>query len=290
VGLQLINFSSLADPDATYSHYTWATAQGHQDTIKKMAARRGQPELADIILRLNLGRDVLPHSRPKPHQRRPPTPKLKSTTHYLRPGARIKLPGTMRPGFYFSVLAGDKPPVIKKAYAEFDVVAVPGRVGINRFLGYPPIEMDIDIQFSSATDMGGSHAGAYHGRASIEQRITTLERMAGRGRFQGSGFGPPAVIVVSTTNDAGDIVPLIPFAYQWTPQHPNAPAFRITAIAWDDADVMRNESGFRTRQKATITLTEYTPLRFIHRSTAVRFQMSVPKGDHFPGKKKAAPK
>lgn len=273
---QLVNFASVADPDATYSNYIWVRAQGNNDTIKKIAARRSQPELAAAILQLNLGRDVLPHPRRKPHQKVPPIPTLKSITQVLRPQVTIKLPGTMAQGFFFSVHAGDKPPVVKKAYAEYDTVAVPGRIALNRFLGYPPIEMDIDIQFEAFGDEGNA-PGWIMGQGSIEDRITALERMGGRGLYPGSGYGPPAVIVVNTTDNAGNIVPLIPLAYQWTPQHQNAPMFRITGIVWDDTDQLRNDAGYRVRQKATVTVTQYTPLVFIQRSVSVRFQMAGKK-------------
>jgi hypothetical protein len=285
-GLQLINFASVADPDATYSKYIWVRAQGTRDTIKAIAARRSQPELAGAILQLNLGRDVLPHPKRKPHQKVPPVPKLKSITQILRSNASIRLPGTMAQGFFFSVRAGEKPPVIKKAYAEFDTVSVPGRVALNRFLGYPPIEIDLDIHFE-AFGQEGANAGYVTGQGSIEDRIVALERMAGRGLYPGAGFGPPAVIVVNTTDNAGNIVPLIPVAYQWTPQHQNAPQFRITNIAWDDADQLRNQAGYRVRQKATVTITQYTPLVFVQRSTATRFQMGASKKSTPPARKAA---
>ena len=100
--------------------------------------------------------------------------------------------------------------------------------------------------------------------------------MAGRGLYPGAGYGPPAVIVVNTTNNNGSIIPLIPLAYQWTPQHQNAPQFRITAIAWDDSpDVLRNDDGYRVRQRATVTITQYTPLVFIQRSLAQRAKRKV---------------
>jgi hypothetical protein len=287
-GLQLINFASVADPDATYSKYVWVTARGAHDTIKAICGRRSQPEMAGAVLKLNLGRDVLPHPRRKPHHKVPPIPKLKSITDRLRPGVSIRLPGTMAQGFFFSVRAGDKPPDVKKAYAEFDTVSVPGRVALNRFLGYPPIQIDLDIQFD-AFGQEGPNAGYVAQQGTIEDRITALERMAGRGLYPGAGFGPPAVIVVNTTDDKGAIVPLIPVAYQWTPQHQNAPAFRITNIAWGDA--LRNQAGYRVRQPATVTITQYTPLVFVQRSVSTRFQMAAtPKKKSTPPARKAAKK
>jgi hypothetical protein len=291
-GNQYINFASVADPDASYSKYIWVKARnvtrGRHDTIKAMAARRSQPEMAGAILQLNLGRDVLPHPPHKPHHKVPPQPKLKSITNPLRPGVSIKLPGTMAQGFFFQVMAGDKPPVVKKAYAEFDEVKVPGRVSLNRFLGYPPIQIDLDIQFDAFGDEGNS-PGFIPQQGSIEDRITALERMGGRGLYPGSGFGPPAVIVVNTTDNAGNIVPLIPIAYQWTPQHQNAPQFRVTNIAWAE-DALRNSAGYRVRQSAVVTITQYTPLVFVTRSCSTRFQMSFNKKKSTPPKAKATKK
>lgn len=264
-----VNFGTVSDPDADYSKYTWVRAR-KGDTIRKIAGRRSHPEKADTVLKLNLGRDVLPHPKRKPHQKVPPTPKLRNVTQPLRAGASIKLPGTMAQGFFFQVTCGEKPPVVKKGYANFDKVVVPGRTGIERFLDYDPIEMDIAIAFE-AFGAEGPNAGTIPQQGSIEQRIQILERMAGRGTYPGSGYGPPAVIVVNTTNDAGQIIPLIPLQYQWTRQHQNAPQFRITGIAWEDsADVLRNDAGYRVRQRAVVTVTQYTPLVFVQRSMAQR--------------------
>jgi hypothetical protein len=265
---QYVNFASVADPDATYTNYVWIRAL-KGDTIKKIAARRSDPKMANAILQLNIGRDVVARPRPKPGKKVPPITKLKSITNVLRTGATIKLPGTMAQGFYFSAYAGDRPPVVKTAYAEFDVVKVPGRVGINRFLGYPPIVIEIDVQFE-AFGQQGSNAGYLAGQGSIEDRIATLERMAGRGPYPGAAYGPPAVIVVNTTDNAGNVIPLIPLSYQWTPKNQTAPQFRITAIAWDDTTQLRNDAGYRVRQKATVTLTQYTPLLYVVRSAAAR--------------------
>lgn len=265
----IINFGSVSDPDADYTKYTWTRA-GAGDTIRKIAKKRSHPEWADKILALNRGRDVLPHPHKKRGQKVPLQPKLRSITQVLRTGASIKLPGTMAQGFFFSVHCGEKPPVVKKGYANFDKVQVPGRTGINRFLDYDPVEIEIAIQFEAFGDEG-LDAGYIGGQGSIEDRIRVLERMAGRGLYPGSGYGPPAVIVVNTTDASGKVIPLIPLTYQWFPHHQNSPQFRITNIAWEDSpDVLRNDAGARVRQGATVTITQYTPLVFIERSVAQR--------------------
>jgi hypothetical protein len=256
---QMIGFAAEIDPDANYAKYLWIRAK-QGDTIKKIAGRRNHPDMADDILALNKGRDVLPHKKLTGHQQRPPVPKLHTTTQRLRAGARIRLPGILKTGEQLAVHAGDQPPTIKTGYAKYDVVPVPGRVGVSRFLGYDPIEIDIPVQFENyAAELG----------ATIENDIKALERMAGRGDYPGAAIGPPAVIRVSVTDNNGNIVPLIPANYQWSRKNTDAPLWRISAISWD-AGALRNANGYRVRQTATVTVTQYTPLVFAVRSVARR--------------------
>jgi len=257
---QMITFAAEVDPDATYRRYIWIRAL-RNDTIKKIAARRGHPEMAADILTLNKGRDVLPHPKRQPGHKPPPIPKLRSITNVLRFNVPLRIPGVLKPGEYLHVNADDKPPVIKAGYAKYDVVDVPGRLGISRFLGYDPIAIDVPIRFENYAAQQG---------ATIETNIQILERLAGRGDYPGAAFGPPAVVRVSVTDNNGNTIPLIPPDYQWSHQHQNAPLFRISAIAWDDQDVHRTAVGYRVRQTAVVTLTQYTPLTFVQRSVAQR--------------------
>jgi hypothetical protein len=254
-----ITFGVWSDPDSKTRKYVWVRAS-RNETIKQMAARRGHTSEVATIVQLNKGRDVLPHPKRKPHHSAPPVPKLRTATQHLRAGARIKLPGNMGPGSYFSVNAGAEPPLVKAGYAKYDVVDIPGRIGLNRFLGYDPIAVDIAVQFENYAAGEG---------AQIEQNIRTLERMAGRGDYPGAAVGPPAVVSVSASDAQGNPVPLLPPDYQWFPNHQNAPLFRITAIAWD-AGALRNDAGFRTRQTGTITITQYTPVEYVERSVSRR--------------------
>jgi hypothetical protein len=78
-------------------------------------------------------------------------------------------------------------------------------------------------------------------------------------------------------------------AYQWSQQNQNAPQFRVTNLAWEDsADTSRNDAGYRVRQKATVTLTQYTPLVFVSRSLTQRAKSAgkKPGAKHPPVKKK----
>jgi hypothetical protein len=267
---QLITFASEIDPDATYARYIWVRAK-HHDTIKAIASRRGHPEMASDILTLNKGRDVLPHPKRKPHQKVASVPKLTLATQTLRPGAAIRLPGNLQIGEVLHVHAGDSPPQVRAGYAKYDTVDVHGRIGINRFLGYDPIAIDIPIQFENyAANVG----------TTIEQNIQTLERFAGRGDYPGAAFGPPAVLRISVTDNQGNVVPLIPPNYQWSSKNQGAPLYRISTIAWD-AGALRTRDGYRIRQSAMVTVTQYTPLRFVVRSVARR-TLTI------PGKSKAA--
>jgi len=255
---QMITFSSVLDPDENYSRYIVYKARSG-DTIKSIAAARGRPDLAAEILKLNKGAKVLPvvrvHGKIAKRQ-----PGLRSVKQKLREHAALRLPGTLKPGDAFSVTAGENRPKVTAGYAKYDTVDVPNRIGLNRFDGYDPITIDIPIQFENYTGDGG---------ADIEDKIRRLERMAGRGTYPGAAFGPPSVIAVSVTDAHGNIVPLVPASYQWTPSNRNAPQYRITTIAWDDG-ALSDERGQRIRQTATVTVTQYTPLIVTERSATRR--------------------
>jgi hypothetical protein len=276
---QLITFASVLDPDAHYAAFVWIRAK-HGDTLARIARRRGHPEWAPQILKLNLGRDVLPHPKRRPHHPAPPIPKLRNIKQRLRTNARIKLPGTMGPGYECQVLAGDNPPTVTSGYAKFDTVDVSGRIGINRFLGYDPLELTVPIQFQGFVGDPKNRAPGNlpDGGGSIDQRITILERMAGRGDFPGAGQGPPAVIKVTVTDNTtkASLVPLIPLNLQ-------AMNWRITAIAWD-ANALRNDLGRRVVQTATITLTQYTPTQYVQRSLAQRTRSKAQHATNQAGK------
>jgi hypothetical protein len=265
---QQITFASEQDPDDPRPGPSWIRARKN-DTIKKIASRMGHLEWAPEILKLNKGRDVRPHPHRKPGHKVPPVPKLRTIHDKLRAHARIKLPGVMKKGMFLNVTAGDKAPRIIAGYAKYDIVDVPGRVGLNRFDGYDPIAMEVPIQFENYGDQIGK---------TIEDNIITLERMAGRGKYPGSHEGPPSVIRVSVTDNQGNVLPLIPPNYQWSKHNHTAPLWRITAIDWDDSP-LRNKDGYRVRQSATVTVTQYTPLVYTQRSASSRAK-SKPKPKH----------
>ena len=83
------------------------------------------------------------------------------------------------------------------------------------------------------------------------------------------GAAITSVVRISATDAHGNIVPLIPPDYQWSHHHQHAPLFRISSISWDTGP-LRTSLGYRVRQTATVTVTQYTPLTFVKRSVAQR--------------------
>jgi hypothetical protein len=77
-----------------------------------------------------------------------------------------------------------------------------------------------------------------------------------------AGQGPPPVIRLSTTDNNGNVVPLIPLNYQWNISNASAPLWRIEDIAWDTGG-WRNKLGNRIRQKAVVTMWQYTPINLV---------------------------
>lgn len=249
---QQITFASQRDPDQKYTQYVYVYAKANQ-TIAEIAAIRGRPDMVQEILKLNRGVKL-------------------SNGHYLRSAAtklranqKIRLPGTLTQLDAFSVLCGENRPIVKDGYARYDTVDRPGRVGLNRFLGYNPIEIDVDVQFEAYSAFDGTE---------VERAIEKLERMAGRGSYGGAADGAPSVVGVTVTDNSGHIVPLIGLNYQWSPSNPSAPLYRIGSssgggIAWKGGD-LSDDAGRRVRALATITIRQYTPLTLVKRSVAQR--------------------
>jgi hypothetical protein len=96
-----------------------------------------------------------------------------------------------------------------------------------------------------------------------------LERMAGRGNFEGAAVGPPPVVRIGTFDSDGKVVPLIPANYQASRQNATAPLWRVADIAWDESP-LRNGGGNRIRQLATVTVQQHTPVSLPTRSAAKR--------------------
>lgn len=246
---QLITFAVEVDEDQRYASYVWVNLKVG-DTVQKVASRRGHPEDARAIADLNDIRSTQSKLLHKPRRRNDRT--------------RIRVPGTLRRADVFHVLAGDTPPRIVGGYQKLEVIDRPGRTGITHFTGYDPVTMEVPIRFENVIAGEG---------VEIENDIELLERMAGRGAFKGAATGPAPVIRLSTTSDTGRLVPLIPRNYQWSNQNPSAPLWRIADIDWADdvpEGVLRNKSGNRIRQRAVVTVQQYTHVSFEMRSAAQR--------------------
>lgn len=242
---QLITFAIEQDPDRRAPEYIWVRTKVG-DTVQKIAQRRGHPEEARTIARLNKIRSVTKVLLHKPKRAKDKT--------------RIRVPGTLRRADVFHVLAGTQPPRIVGGYQKLEILDRPGRTGLTHFTGYDPITMEVPIQFEQVRGRDGK---------GVEERIAMLERMAGRGNFKGASAGSAAVIRLSTTDNSEHIVPLLPSNYQWSKQNPSAPLWRISDIEWDESP-LRDDDGNRLRQAAVVTVMQHTPLSLEVKSVTQR--------------------
>jgi hypothetical protein len=246
----------------------WIKAPVHtNDTVAKMLAHRGHPELADRVLKANKVRSaytVLRHSPKRKHDRtRLLIPKLAAADNAFDAYADI----------------GGQAPTITDGYAKVDIVDRPYRVGIAHFVGYNPGEMEVPLTFDSIRDTTGT--GAAQGD-DIEDACALLELMGGRGNFHGSSVGPPPIIRVGvyTGGAHSKVIPLIPANWQWSTENAAAPVWRVAGLEWDRSP-LRNSAGNRIRQNVTVTLKEHILAHAAQRSAATRAKS---------GGSKAAPK
>jgi len=244
----MINFAIEKDEDQRFRSWIWIDVKKGQ-TVARIAADRGHPEDAQIIAKENGIRNV--NSKFSGHK---------------KGKKRIKVPGELRASLQFNVFPGDSPPRITGGYAKISTIDRPERVGLSTFDGYDPITMEVPIRFEATTR---SPTGEKEG-ADIEDAIEKLERMAGRGQFEGAATGSNPIIRVTVPGkDPQHPTPLIPTAYQWTPDNPKAPLWRVADIDWDQNPI-RNRAGNRIRQLATVTLIQYTRINLLSRSATGR--------------------
>lgn len=176
---------------------------------------------------------------------------IRSILFKMKPGRRLTIPPPYSPLDVrvsvigsFDVKAGDSAPTVKEGYAKYETVDRPMRTGLTLFKGYDPLTLDVPVVFDAFASRRG---------LDVERDIALLERMAGRGIFPGSSTGFPGYINVSTTDNNGKVVPLIPRSLQAHPTNPNPPKWVVSGIEWDE-EPLRNKEGNRIRQKATVTL------------------------------------
>jgi hypothetical protein len=242
---QMYTFSIEHDEDLKFKRYIWVTTKTG-DTIQKIASRRGHPEDARNIAKLNGIRSVLSVLRHHPRR--------KSDI------MKIKVPGELQSSAFFHVLAGEEPAKVTAGYQKLETRDRPLRTGITAFAGYDPITMEIPIRFEAFKSGDG---------ASVEDDIALLERMAGRGIFKGAAIGPAPIIRIATTGPTGAVNGLIPPAYQYNKDNPSGPLWRIADIAWDDG-ALRGRDGNRIRAMATVTVQQDMHVSFKIRSVAKR--------------------
>src|SRR4051794_2909103 len=120
-------------------------------------------------------------------------------------------------------------------FAGWDVVDLPGSVGITRWKGHDPIGIDLELFFND-DDLTNS----------VEDAIATLEAMAGRGIKRKKD--QPSVLKV----DAGGLMP-----YDWH-QFPDT-RWVINGLEYstDPEDLIVNTHGNRVRQAVTVTLLQF---------------------------------
>lgn len=137
------------------------------------------------------------------------------------------------PNVTVTVLAGDGAPTVTDGYGGWDEIARPRRIGMATWNGYPALRLSIPIVFNS---VGLGNPAVQPSGAAIERDIALLEGMA---RSPRPAKEPPAI----SLDCHGALIP-----------HKDIKKWVIENIEWGDA--LRNSSGDRIRQDATVTLME----------------------------------
>jgi hypothetical protein len=248
---QYITFAIVYDEDRKYSDFIQVPIHTGA-TVRKILAARGRPDMMLEVARLNKIASPSTVLRHKPVRKR----------DFYKHHKRLRLPGKLRASQAFDVYAdfGGSSPRIVAGYAKLEVIDRPGRTGISHFTGYDPSRMVLPITFDAYT--AGSNE-------LLEARCDLLERMAGRGDFHGAAIGSPALLRISTRDNNGNPVWLIPQNYQWSSDNDSAPLWRIADIDWDESP-LRDNAGNRTRQHAVVTVEAYTHVAGVPRSVTKR--------------------
>lgn len=157
------------------------------------------------------------------------------------------------------VRAGEGPPTVTEGYGGWELTERPRRRPLVHWKGFPGLTLSVPIMFDGWNRddvlLGGEPE-------SIEDKINTLELMAGRGR--GGGSGEPPVV---TLEGPGELVPY------------SGQSWVITSIEWGDAEL--NADGYRIRQPATVAVVQFTTDKAIKaRSVANRREASRKSKHH----------
>jgi hypothetical protein len=230
---QMVSFAIDSDEDQQLDRWVWVPVRPH-DTVLKLAARRRQGDEAKRIAAANGIRGV--------------------NSVFGKARKQLRVPATLLDKEGFDVLA-EGPPQQVSGYAKISTVDRPQRVGLSKHDGYDPLVMVVPVRFERLRNSGGVLTTAEE----VERDCVLLERMAGRGPFAGAATGPPPIIQVTTTDNSGQPVPLIPLGWQRTHDNPSGPLWRVSDPGWDK-DPERDDDGFRIRQLASIQLTQVVDL------------------------------
>lgn len=144
----------------------------------------------------------------------------------------------------FTVLAGEGAPIPTEGWAKIAKVQRFQRVSITTPEGYDPYVLSVPVLFDAVAKTKN--------RPDIEANIAMLEWMAGRPEH-GEAKGPPPQVQVYTTDSEGNITSLVPKPFQTVSG--SSQQWYITSIAFDP-NPLKDRSGARIRQAATIELTE----------------------------------
>jgi hypothetical protein len=173
-------------------------------------------------------------------------------------------------GYTFRVLAGYAAPKITAGLgSKVNIIDRPLELGFTVPVGYDPFAMDVPIQFEALTD---AWTGFPAITDDLEYDIEKLDWMAGRGRLYGDAqghstagpaAGAPPLVTVASLDGGGNETNLIPTTLHRVD-------WMITNIAYDDTlpaqsgggtqvsgGVIRDESGDRVRQAATVSLVQF---------------------------------
>lgn len=143
----------------------------------------------------------------------------------------------------FTVLAGEGAPTPTEGWVKLQKVQRFQRTSVTVPEGYDPYVLTVPLLFDAV---------ARTIRRNVEQDIQTLEWMAGRSP-RGEPKGPPPLVMVYSTDSAGNLTNLVPKQFQTVPGA--SQQWYVGPIALDP-NPLRNRPGDRIRQAATVTLTE----------------------------------
>ena len=150
----------------------------------------------------------------------------------------------------FQAIAGQTAPTVTGGYAKWKTIPRPLARALTIFEGYDPVQMRVEIIFGAWAN--GWQIDDTAGQL-VESNIAVLEWMGGS-NFQ---TGPsPVVYMWSYSAKGGQQSDLIPPQYQSVGK--NQFPWIVTGLQWGTA--VRNDSGFRVWQEATITLENYLNL------------------------------